>query len=217
MDHLVGFIDFGFLKAAAVPRLGAPTRQIRPAPASCVMWLEELAAELREPSVFLRAYWYDGAYDPGHEKHEAQRKFFNGIAKTPGIQLRLGHLQEIRVAKWHHPLKAALRKLGVDLEAFEEHFKFRPELTQKGVDTLITLDLVRLAQRHVFDTAVLIAGDRDLAEPVRVAQDEGRRVIVALPHSAGCATELRHLADEVLTISDETLQSMFDVIDAPAA
>jgi hypothetical protein len=37
---------------------------------------------------------------------------------------------------------------------------------------LITLDLVRLAQCGAFHTAVLIAGDQDLTEPVRpVATD----------------------------------------------
>jgi uncharacterized LabA/DUF88 family protein len=211
MDHLVGFIDFGFLKAASVPRLGGARKQIRPVPKACVTWLEELAGRLLEPSVFLRAYWYDGAYDAGHDKHAAQRGFFNSIAKTPGIQLRLGHLVERPTAKWHHPLRAALRPMDINLEEFEKHFTFRPELGQKGVDTLITLDLVSLAQRRVFDTAVLIAGDRDLAEPVRVAQGEGRRVIVALPKKAGIATELRHLADEVVTIEDDTLKTMFDV------
>lgn len=100
---------------------------------------------------------------------------------------------------------------GISLAQFEQHFSFRPQRQQKGVDTLIVLDLVRLAQRRVYDCAVLIAGDRDLAEAVRVTQDEGRRVIVAHPAGSGVATELRQLADEVIAISIPDLQTMLTV------
>ena len=208
LDRHVGFLDFGYLKAAAAHRLGTRITDLTPEPQGCVQWLQELGLGLPGSSNFLRVYWYDGAYDSRHAKHEAQRRFFDRIAKTPGVQLRLGHIQ-VRTPKWQYPVKAALRKVGVDLDEFEAHFQFRPELGQKGVDTLIALDLVRLAQRHVFDTAVLIAGDRDLAEPVRVAQDEGRRVIVAIPEEGGIATELAQLADEVRHIGEDVLRKMF--------
>lgn len=184
-----------------------------PEPHGCVDWLRDLGAQLPGSPIFLRAYWYDGAYDSRHHKHRAQRRFFDRIAKTPGVQLRLGHIQ-VRTPTWQYPVKAALRKVGVDLGEFEKHFQFRPELGQKGVDTLIALDLVRLAQRRVFDTAVLVAGDRDLAEPVRVAQDEGRRVIVAIPERGGIAAELAQLADEVRYIGEEDLRKMFSVTES---
>jgi uncharacterized LabA/DUF88 family protein len=68
---------------------------------------------------------------------------------------------------------------------------------------------VRLAQRHAYDTAFLLAGDRDLAEAVRVAQDEGRRVVILRPQQdEGVAAELRHLADEVYQLTTAQLQSM---------
>jgi uncharacterized LabA/DUF88 family protein len=90
---------------------------------------------------------------------------------------------------------------------FGRHYTFRDEVEQKGGDSLIVLDLVRLAQHRAYDTAYLIAGDRDLAEAVRVAQDEGRRVVLLRPqHDGGVATELRHLADEVHEFSVDELQ-----------
>jgi uncharacterized LabA/DUF88 family protein len=76
------------------------------------------------------------------------------------------------------------------------------------VDTLIVLDLVRLAQRHAYYTAVVIAGDRDLAEAVRVAQDEGRQVVVAHPHGTGISTELQRMADHVISIDSSRLQTI---------
>jgi uncharacterized LabA/DUF88 family protein len=203
VDRLVGFVDFGFLKAAAAKPLGCNPRDLRPTPQGVVDWFGTLGWD------FLRAYWYDGAFDPRHERHQAQRRYFDGIATVPGIQLRLGHLQET-TPKWQYPVQAALKKCGVDLAEFEKHFQFRPQLGQKGVDTRITLDLVALAQRHAYDVGVLIAGDRDLAEPVRVAQEQGRRIIVAIPGGAGIAMELRQIADRVIMLDAAELGPMFE-------
>jgi uncharacterized LabA/DUF88 family protein len=114
-----------------------------------------------------------------------------------------------RTPGWQAPVRRAIqesaRHFHLDPELFladfEERFHLMPERQQKGVDTLITLDLVRLAQQGAYSTGVLIAGDRDLAEPVRVAQAMGRRVVVAHPARAGVANELRQLADQVRPIS----------------
>ena len=48
-------------------------------------------------------------------------------------------------------------------------------MEQKGVDSLMVLDLVRLAQLRAFDTALVVAGDRDLAEALRVVADDHAR------------------------------------------
>jgi uncharacterized LabA/DUF88 family protein len=187
----VGFLDYGFLSAEGAKTLGLPRARVRPDAAACVHWFADLAAHLPSGSEpLLRVYWYDAAFDPRHARYPPQRRFFDALGATPGLQLRLGHLQEITPG-WHHAVRQAVVAAGADLAAFERHFEFRPQLAQKGVDTLMALDLVRLAQRDVYATAIVVAGDRDLAEPVRVAQDEGRRVIVAVPRGAGFATELR--------------------------
>lgn len=49
---------------------------------------------------------------------------------------------------------------------------------QKGVDGLIILDLVRLAQQQAISTAYLVSGDDDLSEAVEFAQSFGVRVVV---------------------------------------
>jgi uncharacterized LabA/DUF88 family protein len=211
LERVVGFIDYGFLsKAAKIPLKGA---SVTPKAAGVVNWLRAVESD---PSSFLRAYWYDGAYDPRHPRHNAQRKYFDSIAVEPGIQLRLGHLQETR-PKWQHAVREALKAAELDISKFEEHFTFRPMLGQKGVDTRITLDLVRLAQNRAYDVGVLVAGDRDLAEPVRVAQDEGRRIIVAAPEGASIASELKQLADEIVVLAPALLKTMFDVTPKIAA
>lgn len=57
-----------------------------------------------------------------------------------------------------------------------------------------------------FHTAVLVAEDRDLAEPVCTAQDAGRRVVVAtVGGPASLAKELAQLTDEVIEIPHNIL------------
>jgi uncharacterized LabA/DUF88 family protein len=158
----------------------------------------------------LRVYWYDGAFAPGTNAFGSQKRYLDAIASTPGVQLRLGHIKQYTPG-WHEAVRAAIRECGWELAEFERHFDFRPAYEQKGVDTLIVLDIVRLAQRQAYDTGVLVAGDRDLAEAVRVAQDEGRRIILAHPAGGGVSTELRQLADEVHALDQDQLRQMLRV------
>lgn len=216
MDRFVAFLDVGYLNASSAKALGRKPREIRADPGEWVRWLQEVGETLPGSPKFLRAYWYDGAYDPRHPTFKAQRGYFDGIARVPGIQLRLGHLQVKKNPKWQYAVKSALKKMGADQAEFEKHFKFPSELEQKGVDTRITLDIVRLAQRRVYDAAILVAGDRDLAEPVRVAQDEGCRIVMAAPKKASMAEELCQIADEVKRIDKADLEKLFQ-IDEPKA
>jgi uncharacterized LabA/DUF88 family protein len=211
MDRFVAFLDVGYLKAASVSTLGQQGPDIKPDPEKWIEWLKLAGQQLPGEPTFLRAYWYDGSYDPRHQRYTGQRRYFEKIAKVPGIQLRLGHLQVKKTPKWQYAVKSALKEIGVTEAEFKKHFTFRPELEQKGVDTRITLDMVRLAQQRVYDAAILVAGDRDLAEPVRVAQDEGCRMVIAAPQYGTIASELKQLADEVRRLSKEELEPLFEI------
>ena len=205
MPELVGFVDVGFLTAQGARSISAEKNTLNPDAYGVVGWMKR-EAESRGHGL-LRVYWYDGQFDTSHPSYADQRRYFDGIASCPGIQLRLGHILS-KTPPWQHALMKAVEACGIDPRVFQRHFTLRPLLEQKGVDTRIVLDLVRLAQRHAYDTAILLAGDRDLAEAVRVAQDEGRRVIIAQLSGGGLATELRHLADEVLPVAPTDVQSL---------
>lgn len=211
MDRYVAFLDVGYLKAASSSTVGGKGPDFRPDPEKWIGWLKERGKQLPGKPTFLRAYWYDGAYDPRHPTYTPQRRYFDKIAKVPGIQLRLGHLQVKKTPKWQYAVKSALKEIGISEEEFKKHFSFKPELEQKGVDTRITLDIVRLAQQRVYDAAILVAGDRDLAEPVRVAQDEGCRMVVAAPEYGTLASELKQLADEVWRMPKSELSPLFQM------
>ena len=210
-----GFIDAGFLRAEGARVIGQSPQGVRPDAQAVVSWCRFLARQESLDQTFLRAYWYDSAFDPSHHSYGGQRSFFDAIAITPGLQLRLGHIAEVP-SPLETPIRRALEAtaagLGLgpeELQAeFDRHWTFRPNRQQKGVDTLLALDMVRLAGRSVCETMVLVAGDRDFAEVVRASQDFGIRVLVATPKRGSVSREVAQLADDVIDISEDEVRRM---------
>lgn len=228
-DTAAGFVDAAFLEKEGVKALGVTKRDRKTDAGAVVAWLrksysrhsfeasEQYAWGNQAPawvgSKLLRTYWYDGAFAPGHPKAAAQHRYFQVVARSPGVQLRLGH-----VAVWKPRFRGPIRRavanaaseMGVDptelLQKFDNHWDFRPVRQQKGVDTLIALDLVRLAGRGFIDTAILLSGDRDFAEAIRAAQDFGIEVLVATPRLGSVAREVAAVADGILEMTGNDLQ-----------
>lgn len=220
MGSAVGFVDSGYLKAEGARALssGDGGGRVRLDAGRVVRWIRELAASEAVGEPFLRCYWYDGAFDASDQRSVSQRRYFDAIASTPGLTLRLGHLVE-RQDRNRMGIERALERFGVDPVEFGRVFDFRrAELTQKGVETLMVTDLLSAAFRAQMSTAVVIAGDRDLAEALRVVQEQGVRVVLAVPESVAVAAEVRHLADELVTIGGSELATMLhvqrDAVDA---
>ena len=107
-ETYVCFIDVGYLRAEGAKALGARARNVRPDAEKVAEWARNLRGLKAVDAQFLRAYWYDGAFDPSHPEYAGQRRFFNAIAQTPGIQLRLGHIAE-RQHRLRNPIRSALR------------------------------------------------------------------------------------------------------------
>ena len=209
-----GFVDAGYLITEGARSIGRKRPSIRPDASAVAQWFRGLNHPLLGDN-FLRAYWYDGSFATSHREFARQRPYFDAIAYTPGIQLRLGHVVERR-SRIEGPIRNALsntaRGLGIPVERlfaeFDKHWTFYPERQQKGVDTLITLDMVSLASRSAFETAIVISGDRDLAEVVRTVQDYGVGVLVATPSRASVASEVLQLADDVIDIRELEVREM---------
>ncbi len=209
------FIDASYLRSEGAKAIRQSPKGVRPDGQAVVSWCRFLARQESLHQTFLRAYWYDGAFDPLHSSYGGQRAFLDGLASIPGLQLRLGHIAE-RPSPLEQPIRRALEStavgLGLETEKllteFDQHWTFRPSRHQKGVDTLIALDMVRLAARSVCATMVLVAGDRDLAEVVRASQDFGTRVLVAAPPRAGVSREVAQLADDIIDIPEDEVRRM---------
>jgi len=102
----------GISTASSASALGRSKRDITPKPEQWVAWLKGACGDLPGDPTFLRAYWYDGAFDPRHPSYKGQRKYFDRIANVPGIQLRLGHLKVKKSPKWHYAVKLALKNIA---------------------------------------------------------------------------------------------------------
>ena len=109
----------------------------------------------------IRIYVYDGKIerppnDMWRERQAGQQRFEAALAHVPDVEIRWGRLQ------------------------FTEGRQPR----QKGVDVLLSLDMLRFALKSNYDTAILVSGDGDYADVVRMVKDEGKRVeLVAFPES----------------------------------
>lgn len=79
-----------------------------------------------------------------------------------------------------------------------------PNISQKGVDLRLGLDLARLALRGLVDTVIVVTGDSDLIPAFKFVRREGLRVVLAtLGH--GVRRDLKAHADLVLDASATSL------------
>lgn len=213
-----GFVDIGYLHAEGAKAIGNKRGAVRPAATDIVAWFHGLAAGRLVGQSLERVYWYDGAFGASDRRYSGQRRALNAIAQTPDLELRLGYLVE-RQSPTEHPIMAALASTevglgltpGTLLTEFRKHWQFRPQIEQKGVDTLLALDLVSFANRPDSSAAVLITGDLDLVEAVRQARGLGVKVLVATPDQNTVARELKRLADGVFNIAHSDLQRMLQL------
>ncbi|MBV8756433.1 MAG: NYN domain-containing protein [Deltaproteobacteria bacterium] len=83
---------------------------------------------------------------------------------------------------------------------------------QKGVDALLYRDLITLAREKSISDAVLVAGDADLCEGVRAAQELGVRVVVVGLTGRGSqkqSLELVQEADRSHLLADSDIRRFF--------
>lgn len=133
-----------------------------------------------------RSYFYDCPpyQSPNPTQDERERKskadkFYYNLRNYRRFEVRLGRLQ-----KNGNP----------------------PQYSQKGVDVLLSIDLVRLAWSGKINKAVLISGDSDFVPAVKDAKDAG--VIVDLFYSTTMGT-----SQELLQICDDRFQITQGIID----
>lgn len=102
-------------------------------------------------SELVRAYYYDAIVDPieNPNKFKQQNTYFDEIRKLDTYEVRLGRLKKTEK---------------------------RPR--QKGVDTLIALDMIIKAFQDHYDIAFLLAGDDDFVDIVQsVKTFTGKRIV----------------------------------------
>ncbi|MBU0898432.1 MAG: NYN domain-containing protein [Nanoarchaeota archaeon] len=101
----------------------------------------------------IRIYYYNAPLDRtfNQEKYKKQQQFFDKLGKTPNLKLILVRMQK--------------RKLDGKIY-----------YVVKGDDIHIATDMIVLASKNAYDTAVLVSGDGDFVPAIKAVQELGKQV-----------------------------------------
>lgn len=117
------------------------------------------------------------------------------LEQLPDFALRRGETL-IRGWKVGQAAFTRLARAGGSLQARD----LVPDISQKGVDLRIGLDIATLAFRRTVDTIVVAAGDSDLVPAFKLARREGLRVLL-VTYGHNVTDDLTAHVDGLLDIS----------------
>ena len=125
----------------------------------------------------IRSYYYNAEVSETKEpeRYVDQKKFFDGIAAIPCMELRLGQL------------------------VYTNGWPQTPPY-EKGIDVQLATDMLLHAFRNNYDRTILVAGDNDFAGAVQAVKDAGKNIEVALFGQEGTSKHLREVADSIITL-----------------
>lgn len=92
------------------------------------------------------------------------------------------------------------------------------EIYQKGVDVLIATDLINLAHTNAYELAIVLSGDTDLIEAVKLIRSLGKIVIIVSYHTPNNPrlsniSDLMNHGDYFLNLKDLTRQELLAISD----
>lgn len=143
-----------------------------------------------------RTYLYDcmpyQSNPPTEEEkrfYAGKQKFFTALNRMPRFEVRYGKLQK---------LPDTTSPKGFTL-------------TQKRIDVLMSVDIVRMTTGRQILRAILVTGDSDLVPAVTCAKDAGAEVYVWYGKTENCSVH-----DELLEACDECRELTRSFIDSVA-
>ena len=96
------------------------------------------------------------------------RQLFEQLSQQPYTALRLG---ELSFNGWAVSAKKLNKATGRQVEI--EPADLRPQISQKGVDMRIGMDIAALTLKKQVQTIVLVSGDSDFVPAMKFARREG--------------------------------------------
>jgi uncharacterized LabA/DUF88 family protein len=172
--------------------------------------------ELKNAELF-RIFFYDAPPYEGSEKNpidnvvinyattpqaSQNKSLIDSLELQPNFAVRRGMLIH---TGWHlHPIalqRIAVASQAVPPDAALQQIKasdLQANISQKGVDMRIGLDIASLALKRIVQIVVLVTGDSDFIPAMKFARKEGLRVYLAPLGQKSIMRELKAHADLVL-------------------
>ena len=157
--------------------------------------------------------WYDGVCRDDHK----QRHWLDCMAERAGLKLRLGTIVERDSSLFERAMYRMLPKVSADLNidtdalerAVRAHWESRTYRQQKGVDALLILDMLQLAQSGNVGTICLCAGDTDFVPAIHEAQQCGVPVNAVVPRPDKLSPIIKRTVDRAIAIPRDVLARAF--------
>ena len=107
----------------------------------------------------VRIYYYDALLKADWDKsrYKSQQQFHSFLKKHPNLELKFGRLQGTY-----------------------------PNVSEKGIDSLISVDMIKFAYNNSYDIGILISADGDYVPAVQLCKDMGKNIWTVVPESLKC-------------------------------
>jgi uncharacterized LabA/DUF88 family protein len=214
VDRAGIFIDGGYLQKILKNRFASPKIDL-------VTFSDELCGAQER----LRTYFYDclpfQSGVPTDEEKEIYRKkqsYFHALGLLPRFEVRQGRLarRSINFKEVERPDGSTFYLACSDADPAYDSKNVVVKFEQKGIDTLVGIDVTGLSVRRSITTVILVAGDSDFIPSIRVAKDEGMLIRLAY-HDSAIHKDLLQLADDRFLLTQELIRKVTIPAKAKAA
>lgn len=128
-----------------------------------------------------------------------KQQFLHSLTVTPEITLRLGR-SAWQAGQWSLDANRLGELVAGEISANDiKESDIYPDIRQKGVDMLVGLDIASIVYKHQTDRLVLITNDADYVPAVKLARDEGIKVVLD-PLWSRASDDLREQVDYVCNV-----------------
>lgn len=167
--------------------------------------------EILEHYELLRTYYYDAPPSDHAIKKPVSKEIFE-LAKTeryrhaqslydqlelsPGFALRMGETR-LTPQEWKLKPRVVTEIAKTPRDLLDDDFNL--DISQKGVDMRIGLDMARLALRDLVRAVVVVTGDSDFVPAFKFVRREGVKVILCTMGHRSTRRELKAHSDFVIS------------------
>jgi len=132
---------------------------------------------LKSNRALVRTYYHTAAVKDDPERVKSQQRFLDRLERIPYLEIKLGRLEP---------------RGNTYIE--------------KGIDVAIAVDMLSMAVKNIYDTAILVSCDGDYVKAVDAVKDTGRHVEVAC---FARAYRLRQRADKIIHLDTASLAGLW--------